>query len=325
MSPTSEATHGVLQVPAAGPAALPQVERALARIGRHLPTEAASARSAITEVLAPVLATRWPDLATRFSLLTNTGVPVELAWASADEAVRWTAEVGPPELPESARAGVAARVGRHLTGVDVDVDPWLALQRGRRLRYGGWLGVRHRGAERAVKLYVELAAPRPATVPVPAQGLESLLTCGRLVDDVAWRMAGLNEDGTVELYARAPRLEADDLACLATQLPDGGPLLDSVAGLLPVAGLPRPSGFSLTLDRHGMVVALTWFCFAKAIWRDDARTSQALRSLAASPGSAALYDALAQGAPDGRWRHSIVGAGCDASGRAWVQAGLRPT
>ncbi|MEO5852250.1 MAG: hypothetical protein ABIQ15_07030 [Nocardioides sp.] len=321
----TQATHAMLPAAAAGQAPLPQLEGSLARIGRHLPIEAASARSAITEVLGPVLATRWPALATRFSVLTNTGLPVELAWASADEAVRWTAEVGPPELPESARAGVAAHVARHLTGADIDVHPWRALQRGQRLRYGCWLGVRHRGTDRAAKLYVELPAPRAEAVPVPPDGIAVLLTCGRLVDDAVWRMAGLNADGTVELYARAPRLDDEALACLATLLPERRPLLDAVARLLPVPGLPRPSGFSITLDQRGAVVALTWFCFAKSIWGDDARACRALRSHAGSPGSLALYDELAQGAPDGRWRHSMVGAGCDAGGRAWVQAGLRPT
>ncbi len=120
-------------------------------------------------------------------------------------------------------------------------------------------------------------------MPVARDGIAALQTCGRLVDDAVWRMAGLNEDGTVELYARAPRLDAEDLACLATLLPEGRPWLDAVDRLLPVPGLPRPSGFSVTLDQQGAITALTWFSFAKAIWRDDSSTSRALRRHAGSP------------------------------------------
>ncbi|KQT94749.1 hypothetical protein ASG49_07985 [Marmoricola sp. Leaf446] len=307
-----------------GPATLPQVEAALRRVADRLPVEAGSARSAIGQVLGPVLATRWPAVADRFSVLTNTGLPLELAWTSGDTAVRWTAEVGPPELLEAARAGVAAHLAHDLAGSRIDVDPWVALQRGSRLRYGSWLGLRHRGTSRAAKVYVELPTPRAAALPVPPTGVATLAACERVVDGVVWRMAGLHGDGAVELYARAPRPDDEQLACLASLLPRGRPWLRAVAGLLPVPGLPRPSGFSVTLDPRGATVALTWFCFAKALWRDDAATSGALRARAAGPGSRALHEALAGGAADGRWRHGMVGVGCTATGRTWVQAGLRP-
>ena len=63
-------------------AALPQaVASTVGRLHEVAPVEAARAGAVLEEVLRPVSATRWPEVAHRFSRLTNTGVPVEFAWA----------------------------------------------------------------------------------------------------------------------------------------------------------------------------------------------------------------------------------------------------
>jgi hypothetical protein len=143
-------------------------------------------------------------------------------------------------------------------------------------------------------------------------------------------MAGLTEDGCVELYARTPALDEGDLVgleriCPAPTTVQGLPLRQVVRHLLAADGLPRPSGVSIVLDPDAQPRAVTWFCFAKAVWRDDRTAAAALRRWAGSDRSRAVFDALVGpiGVP-ARWRHAMVGVGTDAGGRTWVQAGLRP-
>ena len=83
----------------------------------------------------------WPEISHRLSLLTNTGIPVEFSWSTRHTALRWTAEVAGPETPKEDRLAIASE----LAGVDAG---WLEeIQAGRHLRYGAWLGGRHRGRD----------------------------------------------------------------------------------------------------------------------------------------------------------------------------------
>jgi hypothetical protein len=147
-------------------------------------------------------------------------------------------------------------------------------------------------------------------------------------------MAGVNDDGSVELYARVPEPSWDGLGAAAGLVGAGSPLVDLVTELIrrpdrPGADLPRPSGLSLVLTPSGTPVALTWFTVAKWVWPDDAAVTAAVRRTTDLVDSRAasrdLYRALSSGPDDGRWRHGMVGVGVDAAGGTWLQAGLRPT
>ncbi len=204
------------------------------------------------------------------------------------------------------------------------VDTWAEVQRGQPLRWGAWLGLRHLDGSRRAKVYAEL----PAGMLVPAPWAATADEVGRGVPGLTWRMAGSNDDGSTELYARVPEPTAGGLRRLAALVGDPARLLDVVHRL---AGdvLPPPSGVSITMAPDGTPLAVTWFSFAKLLWSTDARAAAAVARVAAEVGtsaaSLAAYDALASGPDDGRWRHGMVGAGVDRAGVAWVQAGLRPT
>lgn len=278
----------------------------------------------LLEELRPVIVSSWPEVAWRCGLLTATGYPVELAWASRDAALRWTCEVAGPEIPEVERLDLAARAA------ELEVAPWAAVQRGGRLRYGAWLGVRHLGGVRQAKVYLELPTGHLAPGPWVAAGRE--LT--RSVLDLTWRMTGINDDGSVELYARVPELSWSQLGAAARLVGDRGQLVDVVQELINPqrrtdVDLPRPSGLSLVLAVSGTPVAVTWFTVAKRAWSDDAAVSAAvLRTMprvAHRPSSSGLYRALSSGPDDGRWRHGMLGVGVDLAGGTWLQAGLRPT
>lgn len=296
------------------PHGLPEpIAATLRRLRAVLPAQADQAQAMLMRALAPLQRTLWPEMAWRFSSLTNTGLPLEFAWSSREAAVRWTAEVAAPETDEGERLAIAAR----LLDWRGDTAPWIEHQRGHRLKFGAWASARH-GDSTASKLYVDLPDGR---LPPAWRGCHPLFGSNLLF----WRMCGVNPDGSVEFYARANELDRAGLKALARSLlGDGEPLMQRLAALAPDAPLPRPSGISLALSVDAKPRALTWFTFAKAWFGDDAQVAARLRGLGEGA-SAQVYDALASGPDDGRWRHGMVGVGADCAGHAWVQCGVRPT
>ncbi|WIN00398.1 hypothetical protein ACTOB_004102 [Actinoplanes oblitus] len=294
------------------------LRRAFDRLRASRAADADTAEHALTDALRPLAGSVWPEVAWRSSRLTGTGYPVELAWASRDAAVRWTCEVAGPETPEADRL----RLARRVAGSAVDAGPWLLAQREHRLLWGAWLGWRQLDGVRHRKIYLELPDGRVPAGPWSAAAAELDSRVGGLT----WRMAGLNDDGSVELYARALDPTWTALTSAAALVGDGSRLVGLVGGLV---GYPWPCGLSLVLAPAGTPVALTCFAIAKTVWACDAaaraavlRTTDTVDHPAASR---QLYAALSAGPDDGRWRHGMVGAGVDSTGRAWLQAGLRPT
>ncbi len=288
----------------------------LSRLSAVVPDAADDAGAWLGRVLGPLSASQWPEAAWRFSRLTNTGMPVEFAWSSRETAVRWTAEVAPPETADAGRLALAAA----WLDWPLDLQPWLRMQRSARLKYGTWIGARHSPASThkpvSTKLYVEV----PVGVALPGREAHPLLRSEALI----WRMVGLNADGSREYYARGPELDLACIAAMAQAVCGDGKALTAHAMLLTGGHeLPRPSGISLTLAADDTPLALTWFTFAKAIFRDDRAVSAWLREQAQGT-SAQIYAALAAGAADDHWRHGMIGVGIDAQGAGWVQCGLRP-
>jgi len=307
----------------------PALGRAFDRIRAIRAADADAAEEALMEVLRPVIDSAWPEIAWRSGVLTATGYPVELAWASRDVAVRWTCEVAGPEVPEADRL-MLARQAAGVAGSQLDLRRWSQLQHGQRLRWGAWLGLRQLDGSRRAKVYLELPSGEVAPGPWSEAGSE---LASRVVG-LTWRMAGVNDDGSVELYARVPDLTWSELAAAARLVGHEDRLADLVSNLvaqdrLAGAALPRPSGLSLVLAPSGTPMALTWFAIAKSVWTDDAAVRAAvLRTTALvvhRSGSSDLYRTLSSGPDDGRWRHGMVGAGIDRAGGTWLQVGLRPT
>lgn len=302
------ATIAAPRAPLAAP-----VAATLQRLRAVLPQQADEAQALLQRALAPLADSRWPEVAWSFSSLTNTGLPVEFAWTSREAAVRWTAEVDAPEADDAARLQRAAQV----LDWPQDLQPWLDHQRGERLKFGAWASARH-GDGFAAKLYADLPGGR---LPPHWRGRHRLFDSALLF----WRMCGVNPDGSVECYARADELDLAGLRALArAALGDEAALSQRLAQVLPAEDLPRPSGISLALSSQGQVRALTWFTFAKAMFRDDAQVERCLRAQGEGA-SAQVYAALAAGPADGRWRHGMIGVGADIAGNAWVQCGVRPT
>jgi hypothetical protein len=308
----------------------PELGRAFDRIRATRTADADAAEEALMEVLRPVVDSVWPEVAWRSSLLMTVGYPVELAWASRDVALRSTCEVAGPEVAEAARLVLAQQAAAGVAGARLDLDRWSQLQNGQRLHWGAWLGLRQFDGSRRAKVYLELPSGEVARGPWS----EAASQLASRVVGLTWRMAGLNDDGSVELYAHVQDLTWSELAAAASLTGHEDRLADLVRDLVAWdhrrgVVLPRPSGLGLLLAPSGTPVALTWFAVAKLVWADDAAVRAAvLKSMALvvqPSGSCDLYQALSSGPDDGRWRHGMVGVGVDRAGGTWLQAGLRPT
>jgi hypothetical protein len=145
-------------------------------------------------------------------------------------------------------------------------------------------------------------------------------------------MAGLFPDGSREFYAQGSRIDVDLVQRLErSTFGESGRLTAAATTLVACDVLPLYAGISVSLDAGDRVLALTWFTFAKSVFRDDEQARSAIRRTALAPRSAVaensleLYEALSNGEPDGRWRHAIVGVGIGADGIGWIQAGIRPS
>jgi hypothetical protein len=310
------------------------VERSLERLQRVAPAVAQRAHQGLQAPLARLATTAWPETLHRFSSLTNTGYPLEWAWSSRDSQLRCTLEVAPAECAEAlrlptalddCRAQASSAAGQPTAVVAQATHGLQALQDGADLRFGAWLGLRFSATAAAAKLYAELPAGACTQAWVARVWAESHPRATPVLWQ--WRMAGLSADGALELYARTGPLEGGELAASLQALgAEPGAWLVAMQRLTRQAGLPQTGGLSLALDAAGRFQALTWFVFAKHLQASDGSIFQACSALAQAWGQdSTIYEALAHGPDDGRWRHGMVGLGLGRDGRVWLQAGLRPT
>ncbi len=140
-----------------------------------------------------------PAAAWNFSALNGDGSPVELAFSSSDDRLRYTIEVGGPELAAHVRAGAAVELCRLLGDVTPPheaLEFWHSLQTGKALRWGAWFGVRQGERADRFKLYLELPENSGA-----AAGAERF----RMTPDSRLIMLGYDcGTGTYEYYFRQP-------------------------------------------------------------------------------------------------------------------------
>jgi hypothetical protein len=157
--------------------------------------------------MAAVEHSAWPEVAWRFSRLTADGNPVEFSFSSASSGLRYTVEVGGPEMPEERRIEAACAILEQLghRGPPADVlEDWRAMQASHSLRWGCWLGIRHQGNSEKSKLYIEV--PPDAKISVGCLALPG----SRLV------MIGYESGtGRLEYYFRKQPLGIGDLKLLS--------------------------------------------------------------------------------------------------------------
>ena len=183
-----------------------ELEKIARALGRTVPPDLAEAAAQLGQ-------SAWPEMVERWSRLTPTGFPIELTVSDADPLLRWTTEIAGPEIVDAHRLDLVAR-RLVLAGQPVS-SPLLtalqAVQRGRDLRYGAWLGGRAiNDAQSRFKLYGEIPSGVSFQhIPLPAALREAT---AHVPDGTRPRMIGVEpERGRIEIYLRLPTLETDDL------------------------------------------------------------------------------------------------------------------
>lgn len=302
-----------------------RLERPLRRLAAILPGPAATARAALSAGSRPIAGSRWPAVAWRASALNDDGFPFEFAWSSRDRSIRWTGEVAGPEVPAGERPTRALELVARLGAAPV---PHVELVEPKaRLRFGAWLGGRHRERGSSYKLYVE----QPLCPPNP-EDEAALAEFERIhAHRIGWRMVGCDlEDGSREYYGRLSQLTANDMALALQWVGLSGwtaEVQESIARLRGGDGrefpLGRTAGISLSL-RDGAPVALSWFAGPHAFRRPKRNSAQALVEACEAMGrDAGLLAALVRDPAAPLGRIGMTGLGVNERA-TWLQCGWRP-
>lgn len=135
------------------------ISQAIASMEKYAPEPAARASAALDLILDGVYRSSWQEVAWEFSGLTYDGFPVEFAFSTADNTIRYTAEVSGPEIDSAERLEIAERKLELLGGVPVRKEISEILHKillSGPLKFGAWIGGRHNSGGDRYKLYVEV-------------------------------------------------------------------------------------------------------------------------------------------------------------------------
>lgn len=298
-----------------------RVEWPLQRLAARWPTTVSRAKAAIDVALSRVAGSVWPEAAWRFSYLTDDGFPLEFAWSSRDDAVRWTSDVAGPETSEMARKRVACDVIQNLTGVEVERHH--LEQETDALRFGAWIGGRHSSAGDRYKLYLE----RPRLAAGEMRRLRDLEYC--VSRAIEWRMLGVDlMRNDREYYGRIGSLTQAEVDRILHWVGlSGAELIGKAASILRPRVSDNPYGRRTGLSvatRKGQPVAVTFFLHSRALARVDEGARLVPRAASLFGGQTAVLSALVGDAARPLGKIGIVGLGTDINGRCWIQAGWRP-
>ncbi len=273
------------------------------------------------------------------SRLGRRGFPFELAFSDAGDGLRYTLEVDRPDRACHRRLPRAAEVAASLGACDWPEDVMAALERLHRdhrdaLRFGAWLGVRHRGGgcqrkRLGFKLYAELPAAAASWV----EGLEA-----------RWRYSTWGGARPVLLGVEARRLEVyyQTLSPMPHELPTvlgragfgAGQAevlrrsLEQAYGLSLERGMPAPEvGMSYALGGEAAgVEAFTLYHPADAVFGGDGSIRRHWLELAARR-DGGPYDAISQpldGRTGGNLHHGMFGIVVAKQGPSSLALGLTP-
>jgi len=188
---------------------------------------------ALDACVASLERSAWPSVAACWSRLTPTGFPIEITVSNADRYLCWSAEIAPPEVPESDRLPLVAKeMAAHGQPLDPGVQARLqALQRSADLKFGAWIGGREAvDVPPRFKLYAEL----PAGAGIDALPIPDALrqACRHAPFGARPRLLGIEPArGRTEIYLRLPT--------------------SNIESLVPLAGAASLAhGLTTALDRH---------------------------------------------------------------------------
>jgi hypothetical protein len=332
----------------------PALDRALALAealgsGGSVGSGAGAVRASLERILqgltdSPAGAAAWSG-----SALARTGFPVEIAFVAGDPSLRYTAEVAGTEVARGDRLLIALALASDLSGFRPGiclnpeiVDLLRSLQSAGTLKYGAWLGGRHRaeGVESAsYKIYAEVP---PETCHLADAwerrqvGAPPILPHRR----VQLSMLGL-QPGRTELYYSSQGLRPGEVATALSRIglerraPEVLDLLAEAYGRsVGRVGRELPCsdfGWSYALGPLGQPEAFTFYTFANSLLGGDGRIRAALLRLAANHSqegwNLSFYEALSRPLAERRGpltHHGMFGIVVPVEGPLTLSFGLVP-
>ncbi|MFC5700234.1 hypothetical protein ACFPVX_02975 [Cohnella faecalis] len=331
------------------------IEIAFERYRAESPEPAKRAAAALKRLLAGVERSLWPEVAWQFSSLTGDGFPVELAFTSTGEAIRYVVDPSGPEIDSSMRLRRALAVIEELRGTNSSAtterirpsfagagdfyshaERLLRIQSsGGGLAYGAWIGGRHDSDGDRFKLYAEVPQGSSTEADEWVRSVlgDRPLLLGR---PPILRMVGLEPDsGRIEWYFRVERMEPWEISRIMGMLgksEQGEQLLGlveefaerSVATSLPCTR----NGFSISTDANGAPSVFSLFCLAKRLAGGDGRIRGKLLNIAARRGwPLKHYEAISAPLADRegtRTKHGILSFVAAPENSVQLHVGLRP-
>lgn len=271
---------------------------------------------------------QWPEVAWRFSGLTADGSPLEFTFSSADNQMRFTIDVAPPERENheriAAACDLAVSLGQDRPAAE-DLIGWTQMQQDRRLSWGARLGVRESGGQEKVKYYLE--------VPLEAQDSIRKFIHPPLSDSIVVMIGWDPQSGTTEYYFRQQQLTNAQLDCLLSGLDDHraqAGIRDAVERL---SGMPLASvlewtsfGYSLVQQKQSTSSRLTLFVRCRAIGGADRARQSVIQGMSDSVRRHSLYYRMVahlpkQEVPD----HGVISISASPSGIPETRVGLSST
>ena len=197
----------------------------------------------------------WPDVAWQFSSLSTDGCPLQFAFSTKDDVLRYTVDVAGPERSEASRLDAACDLIDRLGGAIVPAEQrrvWEELQSPYPLRWGAWIGVRHDGASLRSKLYVEV----PRAMREVGQHFNSAVVSSSLLMMIGYDCQTQSE----EYYFRQPQMDDHELAAFLGFIGDAAHRRATLDAFAELCGLPARA-------------ALHWMNFGYSVPRSPDRAA----------------------------------------------------
>ena len=310
----------------------------LQKIGGTSPVSASRAAIALDILLEGIITSPWQEVAWVFSRLTGDGFPVEFVFSSADDLVRYTTEVGGPELEETQKLAIAeeklVRLGSCKPSSEIS-EIFHSIQEIGPLKFGSWIGGRHGNGKDYYKLYIEvpkLESPKCNMLINMLPGDKPILPDHRF----KLQMIGYEPESLrTELYFKIKEFEPWELGLLLhkagieARQPDLLKIIEEIYGFPIERALAGSTiGFSYSMPANGGKATFSMFKYARSVFGSDCSIRKSLLALGTRKGwDIRSYTAVSEPLDDrtgwNTW-HGMIAFTVPPEGLPSMSIGLRP-
>lgn len=263
-----------------------EIERCLTISAEFFPNEQTSLTKNLMSLMQPFLATPSNLSAWHLSRLTSNGYPLEFAFTSTNDGIRYTLEISPPKSDIPKRLTQLRSLLQSLQVITLDEAIYSQLatwQQMGTLKFGAWLGVRHIRGKVQYKIYVELPVESSELV---SAYMDQFLTTPLLFNrpKIIPKMVGIYPaTGELEFYFDVNQLRPSGLCDLLTPIRfekhdrDLFNHLQWVYGKMITNQFPGPNiGFSYAINPSALssITAFSLYCFCRSLFGPSGRNTR---------------------------------------------------